>query len=61
MARKAAEPQEELLSQAQLDDLMVDLRHVAAWRFGTVTIEVVHGRVKRIQVMISKDLGAPEK
>lgn len=47
---------DEVLSAAQVDELMADLRKVMEWRFGSVTIEVVYGKVKRIQVMISKDV-----
>lgn len=45
-----------ILSEAQIEELMTDLRTVMEWRFGSVTIEVVYGKVKRIQVMISKDI-----
>ena len=50
------EEEDPILSEAQIEELMADLRKVLEWRFGSVTIEVVYGRVKRIQVMISKDV-----
>lgn len=46
----------QVLTPEQIEELVADLRKVMEWRFGSVTIEVVYGKVKRIQVMISKDV-----
>ena len=48
----------QVLTPEQIEELVADLRKVMEWRFGSVTIEVVYGKVKRIQVMISKDVRA---